>query len=52
MTTPTRIMLLVLLGVVTVMNQPRAAAQETGLLARLQLAHTLLPGRSIGLQVE
>ena len=49
MTTPTRIMLLVLLGVVTVMNQPRAAAQETGLLARLQVGtHVYFPdGRSV-----
>lgn len=53
MTTTTRIMLLVLLGVVTVMNQSRAAAQEAGLLARLSGRDArLLPGRTIGLQVE
>lgn len=49
MTTTTRIMLLVLLGVVTVMNQSRAAAQEAGLLARLQVGtHVYFPdGRSV-----
>jgi hypothetical protein len=42
-------MLLVLLGVVTVMNHPRAAAQGTGLLARLQVGtHVYFPdGRSV-----